>query len=164
MPIDEKSDLLSMCGVVELDRVAPFAVGEKFQQGRVIDGVNVLWVGWSFDNDFFKKVEYPVNPATFYSYRLQKKTKALHIIKELGSGTRDTALSQLWEIVKAQGDGQQGLLLTDGSVNIVFALNKFGEARTVEAYWNVRAGGWGFGSRHARDEYEFGTDVLVLAH
>ena len=58
-------------------------------------------------------------------------------------GGEEISLSQLWFILKLQGDGQDGdQLLVNGNANLFSVLNSKGRSRVVSTSWNKSACGW----------------------
>ncbi len=58
------------------------------------------------------------------------------IIKEFGGEKKsETTLAELYDLLKKQGNGEDGVLLTNGRANIFYIKNIFGVLCVVDVYW-----------------------------
>src|SRR5690606_14742846 len=63
------------------------------------------------------------------------------IIEELGGEAKaETTLSEMYGLLQKQSKGEDGVLLTDGRVNIFYVKDTSGVLRAVDVHWS--GGGW----------------------
>jgi hypothetical protein len=133
----------------------------------VLDTSDDASVKFGWFNDNFKswfltgegKIEDPIDKLTIGGYKLLKKSLGDPIIAELGGEAKvETTLTEMFSLLKKQGKGQEGDLLTNGYSNIFYIKDYSGVLRAVYVYWfggcwyvgacsasNTR--GWGGGRR-----------------
>lgn len=100
---------------------------------------------WDNFQDWFLvgngKVEEPIGEQILRYGNLTKGSPDAPIIKELGGEAKaKTTLAELYDLLKKQGQGQDGVLLTNGYANIFYIKDVSGLLRSVIAHW--RADGW----------------------
>lgn len=121
--------------VVEVAGTDVFVLAEKFKQGISADNVVINWLGRTFLGLTFRKMEKNVAPATL---RIQK------FKKELFAKAKAVKFASVWEVVKAQGAGQQGNLLVDGGKTFVRVLDENGAPLILTIRWLTAYSGWEF--------------------
>lgn len=131
--------LLSSLGtVVMVSVMEQFVAREKFVVGG--SSVEISWLGDHFRHWFLGKSEDPV-PRTKLRYsKLTRFATTGSILTELGDEA-ETALAQIWALMERQANGEEGILLTNGQLNVFYVRDIDGELRAVFVNW-VRAG-WG---------------------
>lgn len=106
--------------------------------------VKIGWLGRNFIERFLTKVEEASGEQKLSYYRLRHATRDIPIIAELGGDEAkvETTLSKIWELLKLQGQGQSGLLLTNGVPNIFYVRGAEGMLWAVGVNWNAGYGVW----------------------
>lgn len=133
-----KSKLLELVSDTEITGLDVFHAVGCFTKNNM-DGVKFWYFGDNFQEHFLKKVEEGVEPATIKIYRLKEDSLDLPIIAALGDN-HETKLLHLWELLKKQPKGEDGVLLTNGYANIFYIRAINGTLWAVHAYWG--GGGW----------------------
>ena len=103
--------------------------------------VRIGYLGDNFQAWFLNKVEEPVGETKLAIHTLAQASLDQPIREELGDRAEIT-LSQLWALLKAQGKGEAGSLLTDGCWTITHIPDVSGTLRAVEARWAPLDGDW----------------------
>ncbi|HOX40943.1 MAG TPA: hypothetical protein PK263_01995 [bacterium] len=134
-------DLLEFVTAIELPAIETFSASDHFQVGTV-DGVTIGWIGDNFRQAFLGKTETCVVSATLRVQRLIKASVDAPIIAELGEAQVETSLAHLWELLKLQGHGQKGVLLTNGWAYIFYIKDAAGVLWAVYCDWDSVAGYW----------------------
>lgn len=136
------SALLEPIGVVPAGAVETFSAADKFRKGET-DDVVIGWIGDNFQNHFGAKIESGVLAQNLRIHRLRKGSVDRPIIDELGGETVvETNLVTMWEMMKKQGHGQQGDLLTNGYANIFYIKDAKGVLWAVYCFWDSDYGYW----------------------
>ena len=139
--------LLMLTGTVVIPVVPPFSVVDRFVVG-IQDGVVIGYVGDNFKRMFGNHAEPETPDTTLRIHQLMKLAKDPAIIAELGGEqTAETTLGQMWEMLKIQGEGQDGRLLNNGYVNIFYVRSQVDNQlwavlcfwRSGRRYWVVSA-------------------------
>lgn len=139
------SELLEPMTMVSVPAVPRFKAKDKFREGKTVDGVKVYGTGSNFDAHFMGKVEKDVATMQLRAHKLRKGSKDPAIIEALGgTGLVETSLAQMWEMMKKQGEGQEGDLLTNGYANIFYVPDTEGVIWAVGCSW--RGSSWGVGA------------------
>lgn len=131
-----------------IDTVALPAKKEKFvaKDKFVVDTsqkarVKISYLGDNFRRRFFDKVEEPAGETTLRRYRLKKDSQDDPIIGELGGKeAAETTLSNLFGLMELQGNGEPGVLLTNGYWNVFYIRDDEGVLWAGDVYWV--GGGW----------------------
>ncbi len=135
----------------------PFIAKDKFRLDSKEVRFSVIW--GNFDNWFNGKIEEPFGEQKLRYGNLIKDSNDGLIIKELGGEAKaETTLTELYDLLKKQGQGEEGVLLTNGYANIFYIKDTSGLLRAVGAggrdgEWVVSAGpvehprDWGVGRR-----------------
>lgn len=152
------SALLEPIGIVPVPAVETFSAAGKFCIGET-DGVKIDRIGGNFQSHFGTKTESNILAQNLRIHRLRKGSVDSPIIDELGGKELvETNLATVWEMMKKQGHGQQGDLLTNGNANIFYIRDTEGVLWAVSCGWGgggwlvfadsvARPGGWGAGCR-----------------
>lgn len=136
------SALLEPIGIVPVSAVETFSAADKFRKGET-DGVKIGWIGDNFQNHFVAKIESGVPIQDLRIHRLRKGSVDKSIIDELGGETVvETNLATMWEMMKKQGHGQQGDLLTNGYANIFYIRDTKGVLWAVDCDWDSGDACW----------------------
>lgn len=121
-----------------------FVAREKFCK----DSKEVKFYGFygSFEEEFLTgngKTEEPLGEQELRYGNLTKNSVDGPIIEELGGETKaETTLTELHDLLKKQGNGEEGDLMTNnGRANIFYIRNTSGVLRAVYVYWG--GDGWG---------------------
>lgn len=87
-----------------------------------------------------------VAETTLRIHELRESSAEASILAELGETVQKTTLGQMYEMMKAQGHGEQGNLLTNGYANIFYVPDAEGTVWAVycnwgsgDRYWSVYA-------------------------
>ena len=83
-------------------------------------------------------IEAPMGESTLYYHKLERSSQDGPIIEALGG--KDKAIStfaQIHALMTNQPNGEKGVLLTNGYVNIFYLKDVNGVLRTVSVYWYV---------------------------
>lgn len=161
-----KSNLLEFVTEVTLPVIATFSTKDHFKVGEV-DGVKIGWLGENFQKHFLAgdgKVETNVAEATLRIYRLKKWSVDGPVIAELGGEeVAETTLAQIFEMMKAQGKGQKGNLLTNGYANIFYIRDVNGILWAVDCNWGTSRGDWDVSAYSVASPYGWGADGRVVS-
>ncbi len=103
--------------------------------------VKIGYLGANFQTWFLGKIEEPVGEAELAIHTLTEPALDAPILEELGERA-ETTLSQFWALLKAQGRGEVGPLLTNGYANIAYIHDSEGTLRAVRARWDAADGAW----------------------
>jgi len=98
--------------------------------------VKISYLGDNFCLWFLDKVEEPFIGSELRYGRLRKLSVDAPIIAELGGEEKaETTLTELWQALEKQPNGNRGDLLTDGCANIFYIRDVNGVLRAVYAFW-----------------------------
>ena len=132
--------LLELVTTTQTPAVEAFSAKEKLTIGTQ-DGVKIAYHGDNFKMHFLGKCELDIPARDLRVHRLCKKSLDAPIIAELGGEELvETSLASIFEMLKKQGQGQKGDLLTNGYANIFYVKDNAGTLWAVDASW--RGGGW----------------------
>jgi len=149
-----KQVLLKLVTTVILPAIATFRALDHFKVGEV-EGVKVGFVSDNFKRVFLTgdgKVERKVAKATLRVHQLLKGLVDSSIIAELGGEeVAETTLAQMWKMMKRQGRGQKGKLLTNSYANIFYIRDTDGVLWAVDCGWDSSCAAWGVGAGPVRD-------------
>ena len=135
------SDLLESVGTVNLSAIASFVAADRFRDDRKGEVV-IGWIGDNFRRNFLGKTETDVPATQLHVYKLVKSSVDGPIIAELGEEMSETTLGQMFEMMKAQGHGEDGTLLTNGCANIFYIRDDRGTVWAVYCGWFSVDGCW----------------------
>lgn len=138
--------LLAPASTISLPAIPPFVVADHFKVG-IQDGVVIGFVGTKLKQMVGGLVEVGAAEATLRFQMLQRPAKDPEIIAEFGEDGAGVTLGQMWEVLKAQGGGGEGNLLTDSYTNIFYCHSQQGSLLlpvyclwfSVRHYWRVDA-------------------------
>jgi hypothetical protein len=103
--------------------------------------VKISYLGDNFKDWFLGKEEQLFEGSTLKYGKLSRSSVDGPILKELGGEAEaETTLTELYALMEAQKNGEQGTLLTNGYANIFYIRDVTGTLRAVYAYWG--GGGW----------------------
>ena len=120
----------------------PFVVKNHFVVNTSDDAeVKISYIGDDVKELFFGKTEKPLAQTIIRRYELLKSSVDGPIIAKLGGEQKaEITLSQIYFLMKNQGKGEQGVLLTNGCTNIFYVRDINNMLRAVHVYWH--GGGW----------------------
>jgi len=91
------------------------------------------------------KVEKLLGVQTLHYHRLRKPSADGPIITELGGRVKaETTLCEMFSLMEKQGKGEDGVLLSNGNINIFYIKDDAGTLRMVGVVWCNN--GWGVGA------------------
>lgn len=129
--------ILEYVTVVEVTEVKKFVAQEMFKEGATVDGVTYYSeFGGNFKKHFLPKIETDVHAATLRVHKLTRNSRDLGIRTEIGEEFEETSLAHLHQCLKRQGNGEKGVLLTNGCANIFYIRDTEGNLWAVRAYWD----------------------------
>lgn len=136
---------------VQLPAVKAFSAKRCFVTRDTPEGVKLGWISFSFQQVFLNGVghnEIDIPASELRVHRLRKRSKDETIIDALGGEeVAETYLAHMWEMMKIQGQGQQGDLLVNGYANMFYIRATNGKLWTVRCRWIARYGNWCVGAR-----------------
>ena len=134
------SELLEPVSMVTVPAVESFSAVDKFRKDTV-DGVVIGYIWDGFRDQFLVnggKKEENVPAQNLRIHKLRQGSVDGPIIEELGGeGIVETNLAHVWELLKNQGQGQSGDLLTNGNANIFYVRTTVGGLWAVYCYWDA---------------------------
>jgi len=137
--------LVPVGDAVEVPAIEAFRAKDHFRVDKP-DEVRIGWIGDNFRGNFLAgdgKVEADIAEATLRVHKLVKASVDGPIIAELGGeGIAETSLAQMYELMKAQGQGQQGILLTNSCLNIFYVRDAKNVLWAVRCNWSSGSGYW----------------------
>ncbi len=125
---------------------APFVARDRFvvNTGKKAP-VKISYLGDNFKDWFLRKEEQPFTGSTLKYGKLSRYSVDGPIIKELGGEEHaETTLTELFALMEAQKNGENGPLLTNGYANIFYIKDAAGVLRAVYAGWSDD--GWSVGA------------------
>jgi len=139
-----------------------FIIREKF----VIDTsckaeVKISFLGDNFKGWFLDKREKSIVEQILKYSRLLKCSTDRSIIADLGGEVKaEVTLSELFYLMKIQGKGEEGILLTNGYANVFYVKDTACVLRAVHVHWH--GGGWHViaDSVEAQDVWSEGRQVF----
>lgn len=117
------------------------ATTEKFVAKGKFSKVTIFYGTWdNFTKSFLVgdgKTEEPLEGRALHYGNIIKSSHHGLIIEELGGETKaETTLTDLYELLKKQSKGEEGVLLNNGYVNIFYIRTADGDLRAVYVYWD----------------------------
>ena len=146
---DSKPVLLEPVSSSNVPAIKEFVAKEHFKLGESA-GVKISYLGDNFNDHFLKKREENITEVMLKSFKLTQASLSPPIITALGDN-HETYLAQLWELLKLQPQGETGILLTNGYVNIFYIRDADGILWAV--YVNWFGGGWHVRADSVEDPY-----------
>jgi hypothetical protein len=121
----------------------PFAAREWFIVNTEKNArVKISYLNNAFKAQFLGKVEPPHRGSTLRCAKrsLEATVRGTDIINTLGGREKaETTLEELFSLMEAQKNGEDGLLITDGYTNVFYIKDMDGTLRTVHTSWH---NGW----------------------
>lgn len=108
------------------------------------DGVKIGFLGENFQAQIGSLIEENTDATELTVSRLERYATALDIASAIQEEKRVTTPSQMYQMVKAQANGQAGPLRVDGWANLFLMFGKDGNLWLVDAF--LSCGGWYFGA------------------
>lgn len=144
-------------------RTEKFIARDKFVINRDCNAkVNIYFLNDNFINWFLNKVEGPIGQQLLKCGKLRKPFTNISIVDDLGGEVKaETTLSELFCLMKIQGKGQEGILLTNGYANIFYIKDISGVLRTVSTCWFD--GGWHLNASFFDSLNEWSEDRQVFS-
>lgn len=130
-----ESDLLKRITTVMVPAAQRFVAKDHLKDA------NVGWMGGNFKKFFLDKVEEGVPEAKLAVSRLERASWDAPILAELGDKA-ESPLSYLFDLLTKQSKGEDGVLLTNGYVNILYVRDTDGNLWAVYANWNSDTPDW----------------------
>ena len=155
--------ILILMTTVKVAAVEHFVAAEKFREGQTTDRVKIALLTDNFKKNFLGKIEEDVGATELHIHKLDQDSLDATIIAELGSAAEITLLN-FWELLKKQGSGQKGDLLTDGCANIAYIRDVSGELWAVSARWIADHDGWFVGARSVGYPRRWRAGSQVVSH
>ncbi len=154
----KQPDLLKRVTTVAVSGAQRFVAAENLQEA------NVGWTGENFKRLFLNKIEENVSEAKLVVSRLERASLDAPILAELG-GKAETSLSHMFDLLKKQANGEDGILLTNGYANIFYIRGADGNLWAVYARWFSVFHSWRVVARSVEYPYRWddGGQVLSLA-
>ncbi len=120
--------------------VGRFVARDHFKVGtnkKAKDKVKIAWLSDSFKSWFLDKVEEQAGgDSVLRAHKLISASTDVLIIAELGrEATAETALAEVFALMKKQSKGEQGSLLVGGYANIFYIRDSVSVLRAVYVYW-----------------------------
>lgn len=138
----------------------PFVAKDKFK--LKIEGEICFYLGDNFTEWFLGKTEDPITEQVLRYAKLRKSSLDTPIIAELGGKAKaETTLTEMFSLMKKQGNGKSGVLLNNGYANIFYIKDQKGVLRAVGARWY--GGGWDVRAGSVEDPGRWGGGYQVFS-
>jgi len=134
--------ILRPIATVQTTAVGSFKIADYFKDDPKGEAGVRISLSSNFKKRFLELVDEHNPVVTLRIYRLSKFSRDGQIANEIGKNNFRTGLALVWNLLKQQGMGQDGVLLTDGRVNIFYISdrNSFSSSDyAVSVYWSE---GW----------------------
>jgi hypothetical protein len=120
-----------------------FSAADKFVENITESAKTKIWgLSEDFEDKFLSKVEDPLRVTTLRYGVLHQSANNGRIIRALGGGMRvETTLTEMFFLMEQQGEGQEGILLTNVLANLFFIRDKDGVLGVVGVRW-LNNSGW----------------------
>ena len=139
MNVPQSNGQLNQVSIVNCSAEAIFRATEFFTESDQPDGIKIL-LSTSFKQGFlygYGKIEHDVPAVTLNIYELRKSATNNQLIAELGGKDMvKTNLAYMAQLIRAQPQGQNGPLLTNGEANVFYVENCAGELGPVDCNWH----------------------------
>lgn len=137
----------SLKTVIDFPGVDDFKVAEYLKitpEGEKATAELVIgYLGDNLRNNFLGKVEKDIAPTKLRAYRLKKDSVDGPIIDDLGGKeAAETTVAEMVDLMKRQGRGQKGILLTNGYANIFYIKDINGQMWAVRCRWDSDGRYW----------------------
>lgn len=139
--------LLQHVRSVSVGAVMRFAVADHFKKDISETAVvKIAYLGDNFKKYFLDKIEDGISATILAAHTLLKSSLDAPIRTELGEKREITTLAHLYELLKKQAKGEDGILLTNGYANIFYMVGIDGNFWAVGVIWDSFGGGWDVGA------------------
>lgn len=115
---------------------------QRFVAKDCLKNCNVGWAGDNLKKFFLDKVEANVPEAKLAVNQLERASLDAPILTELGDKA-EVSLAYLFDLLKKQSNGEDGVLLTNGYANIFYVCGNDGNIWAVSARWSSDSRYWG---------------------
>ena len=114
-----------------------FVVRDRFVQNTKKNApVKISFVSDYFKDCFYDKTEEAFGGSTLNYGKLSRSSVDGPIIAELGGEAKaETTVAEVYALMEAQKNGENGSLLTNGYANIFYVRDAKGVLRSVDVYW-----------------------------
>lgn len=138
-----------------------FRAGEHFRE-NVAPGaaVRIAWLGATFMHRFAIKIEDAAGETPIQFHTLLRPSRNQSIIDEL-EDRHETALGDVWCLLRRQPSGEAGILLTNAAPNIFYVRDGFGKLGAVDAVWG--GAGWEIGASPVDGDRPWPSGARVLS-
>lgn len=156
--------LLVMVGTISIAATTEkFVASEKFVANpQANTKVKILYLDDLFKYWFLDKIEEPIQGGELRFQKLAKASDDGPIIAELGGEEKvETTLTEMFSLMKRQGKGEVGTLLTNGYANIFYIRDINGGLRTLYVYWYD--GGWHVDANSIEKRFEWNDGLQVFS-
>ena len=134
--------LLEFVTAVSVEAIDRFVAADHFKIDISDTAVvKFAWFGENFKADFLGKIEAASVAVDLKVSKLLFDSLDPPIIVELAGGYEIT-LGQFFVLLKKQGKGEDGVLLTNGWANVAYIRDIHGNLWAVDGRWNAGDGGW----------------------
>jgi len=139
-----------------------FLVSDRFKVGTLFRGLKISYVGDNFKSYFGDMTVKAEQPSELRRHVLVRNANNTEIVNELGGEEQaETMLGRVYALLKKQGKGESGTLLTDGTVYIFFVRDRSGLLREVGIHWD--GGGWYIGASPVGCQYGWNEGLQVFS-
>ena len=126
-----------------------FVVNTKRNAPVKISGVWDNFTAWFLSGT--GKTEDPITEQALRYHKLRQASVDGPIIQELGGEAKaETTLSEMFSLMEKQKNGEDGVLLNNGWVNIFYIRDQNGVLRAVRVFWD--GGGWSVNAHSVEDQ------------
>lgn len=130
------SDLFEPLTMVSAPAVQSFKAKDKFKENKTVDGVKMWGTGSNFQKHFMGKNETDVKAIQLRGHKLRQSAKDPEIIAALGGeAIVESSLATMWEMMKKQGNGEEGDLLVNSYTNTFYVRDTKGDLWAVRCFW-----------------------------
>lgn len=127
--------------------------------------VKISYLGDNFTEWFLSgngKTEDPITEQTLRYHNLRQSSADDSVIAELGGAKNsETTLSEMFSLMKKQGKGEDGVLLSNGRANIFYIRDQNEVLRAVGVRWGGL--GWGVGASSVEGRHWWGGGSQVFS-
>ena len=167
VPTEElRTSFLKPLCTIDVSAQEAFRAADFFKDKGQPDGIK-FWLGDNFKNHFLKglgKIKLYVLVATLNVYTLREVSVNGPILTALGGDNlAKTSLAYVAQLIKAQPQGQEGVLLTNGWANIFYIEDDNGELWAVGCYGYSGGGGWRVNAYPVADPSWWSADYQVFS-
>jgi hypothetical protein len=121
--------------------------------------VKILWIGATFMRRYATKTEDVTDSSAIRFHTLFRSSRDSQIIDELGD-SHETRLADLWCFLKAQANGETGILFIDAP-NVFYVRDSTGVLGAVDATWG--GAGWEIGASPVDGDRQWPSGTRVLS-